>query len=91
MIASLLLLVLPFIILVAASPFGRREMQVHELREGVPAGFLQTGTPSLDTELTFRIALAQTDPDGLTTALYDVSTPSSANYGKHLSKSEVGY
>lgn len=36
-----------------------------------------------------RLALKQNNMDGLIEALYDVSTPSSAKYGQHLSKYEV--
>jgi hypothetical protein len=39
--------------------------------------------------LNLKIALTQSDLSGLEKALYDVSTPSSPNYGKHLSKEEV--
>ena len=89
MVASLLFVFSSFIALAAANPLSGRAMQVHESRASVPASFTKTGTPSPDTILTFRVALAQTDPDGLTDALYDVSTPSSANYGNHLTKEEV--
>ncbi|OBZ67228.1 Tripeptidyl-peptidase sed3 [Grifola frondosa] len=64
-------------------------LQLHESRVQVPTGFKLNGSPPADTLLNLRIALTQSDPAGLQSALYDVSTPSSANYGKHLSKSEV--
>lgn len=67
----------------------RRDLQVHESRADIPAGFTLTGPAPSDQVLTLRLALVQNDPAGLVDALYDVSTPSSANYGKHLSKEEV--
>ena len=89
MVAAFLLVISSLLTYVAGNPLGRRAMQVHESRSEIPDGFAKTGTPSPDTVINFRIALAQTDPDGLTDALYDVSTPSSANYGNHLTKEEV--
>lgn len=41
--------------------------------------------------LELRIALKQNNMDGLIDKLYDVSTPSSANWRKFLSKDEVSY
>ncbi|OJT04995.1 Tripeptidyl-peptidase SED4 [Trametes pubescens] len=64
-------------------------LQVHEARERIPAGFSLHGAASPDTVLDLRIALVQSDFAGLEERLYDVSTPSSTNYGKHLSKAEV--
>ncbi len=64
-------------------------LQLHEARKGVPAGFSLHGAASPDTVLNLRMALVQNDFPGLEERLYDVSTPSSANYGKHLSKAEV--
>ncbi|KAJ3488113.1 hypothetical protein NLI96_g3093 [Meripilus lineatus] len=88
MVPSILLLA-SLVTLVVANPLNRRAMQLHESRTAIPAGFAKSGTPAPDTVVKFRMALAQTDPDGLTDALYDVSTPSSANYGNHLTKEEV--
>ena len=88
MVSSILLLA-SLVTLVVANPLNRRAMQLHESRTAIPAGFAKSGTPAPDTVVKFRMALAQTDPDGLTDALYDVSTPSSANYGNHLTKEEV--
>ncbi|GJE88140.1 S53 family peptidase [Phanerochaete sordida] len=66
-----------------------RSMKVRESRQNVPAGFVRTGAAAPDTELKLRIALVQSDPEGLVDALYAVSTPGSASYGEHLSKEEV--
>lgn len=68
---------------------ARRDMQVHEARTHAPAGFSLTGAASPDTTLSLRLALVRSDDAGLIEALYDVSTPSSTNYGSHLSKDEV--
>lgn len=74
--------------LALAKPMGR-SLKVHESREGVPDGFSLQGSASPDTTLKLRIALVQSNFAELERQLYDVSTPSSVNYGKHLSKSEV--
>lgn len=64
-------------------------MKVLGRREAPPAGFTLTEPASPDTILKLRIALAQSNPTGLEDALYDVSTPSSSNYGQFLTKEEV--
>ncbi|KAH9913288.1 family S53 protease [Fomitopsis serialis] len=67
----------------------RRSMQTLESRSNPPSGYTQTGPADPDTVLTLRLALVQSDYDGLIDALYDVSTPSSAHYGEYLSKEEA--
>lgn len=74
--------------LVMGTPL-RRAMQVHEALQSTPSGYTLTGAASPDTVLSLRVALVQNNIDGLIEALYDVSTPSSSNYGKWLSKSDV--
>lgn len=64
-------------------------LQVHEARKGIPAGFSLHGAASPDMVLNLRMALVQSNFAGLEERLYDVSTPSSPKYGKHLSKTEV--
>ncbi|KAI0040752.1 hypothetical protein FA95DRAFT_825963, partial [Auriscalpium vulgare] len=81
-LASLLTLAL-------AKPHAARDLRLHERREHVPAGFASKGPAASDKVLRLRLALKQTDIKGLQDALYDVSTPSSPNYGQHLSKEEV--
>ena len=75
--------------LVLAKP-ARRDLQVHESRPSAPAGFSFSGAASPDTTLNLRLALVRNDEAGLIQSLYDVSTPSSPNYGQHLTKEEVG-
>ncbi|KAH9924392.1 peptidase S8/S53 domain-containing protein [Fomitopsis serialis] len=58
-------------------------------RDTAAPGFSLTGAAAPDTPLTLKIALTQSNPSGLEDALYDVSTPSSPNYGQHLSKAEA--
>lgn len=48
-----------------------------------------TGPAAPETVLTLRFALVQNNLTGLIDTLYDVSTPSSPNYGAYLSKEEV--
>ncbi|KAI0674156.1 subtilisin-like protein [Trametes maxima] len=62
---------------------------VHELRQSVPSGFTEVGPAAPEATITLRIALAQSDPDGIIDALYSVSDPESASYGQHLTKDEV--
>ncbi|KAH9913299.1 peptidase S8/S53 domain-containing protein [Fomitopsis serialis] len=64
-------------------------LQVHESRVDPPSGYTLTGPATPDTVLTLRLALAQGNSSGLVDALYDVSTPSSPNYGAYLSKEQV--
>ncbi|EKM54114.1 uncharacterized protein PHACADRAFT_257728 [Phanerochaete carnosa HHB-10118-sp] len=71
------------------NPLGRRAMTVHESRSEVPDGFAQQGPASPDTVLNLRIALTQSNPQGLTDALMEVSTPGNALYQQFLSKEEV--
>ena len=67
---------------------ARRAMVVHEAQV-LPEGFSSRGAASPETMLNLRIALAQSDPDGLIASLMDVSTPGNALYGQHLTKEEV--
>ena len=87
MILSLLLgLLLPC--LSSGTP-ARRNLQIHESRQNAPGGYTRAGPADPDTVLTFYLALAQSDYDGLVDALYDVSTPSSPHYGQYLTAEEV--
>ncbi|ETW78234.1 serine protease S53 [Heterobasidion irregulare TC 32-1] len=64
-------------------------MHVHERRDAPPSGFVNSGSASAEQTLTLRLALVQSDAQGLEGALYAVSTPGSPQYGQHLSKEEV--
>ncbi|KAJ2985446.1 hypothetical protein NUW54_g10149 [Trametes sanguinea] len=77
-----------FVAVCCATPLAL-SMQVHEAREDIPEGFIHSGSAPQDTVLNLQLALVQSDPAGLEKALMDVSTPSSALYGQHLSKEEV--
>ncbi|KAI0776517.1 family S53 protease [Trametes elegans] len=78
-----------FLPLAAATLAQPRALQVHEALADAPRGFTRTRTAAPDTTLPLRIALTPRNASGLEARLYDVSTPSSANYGKFLSKDEV--
>lgn len=67
----------------------KRSLRVHESRLTIPTGFSRVGPASSDTILSLRLGLISSGVDELIDTLYDVSTPSSASYGQHLSKSEV--
>jgi tripeptidyl-peptidase-1 len=71
-----------------ASAAGRK-LVLHESNELVPNGFVHNGPASPNTLLTLRVSLVSNDLPGLEKALYNVSTPDSAFYGRHLTKEEV--
>ena len=75
--------------IVTAGPMPRSDMVVRASKSVVPAGFEKLAAAPANQIIPLRIALVQNNIAGLEKALYDVSTPSSANYGKHLSKEEV--
>jgi hypothetical protein len=75
--------------LALGNPLARRAMQVHETRDEIPEGFVQQGPAAPDTVLNLRIALRQSDPQGLEDKLMAVSTPGNELYGQHLTKEEV--
>jgi tripeptidyl-peptidase-1 len=79
------LTVLPSFLLLALA----RDMRLHERRDGVPEGFTSKGPAPGNVTLRLRIALVPNDIEGLQTKLMDVSTPSSPQYGRWLSKEEV--
>ena len=64
-------------------------MHVHERRDAPPSGFVNSGSAPAEQALTLRLALVQSNAQGLEDALYAVSTPGSPQYGQHLSKEEV--
>ncbi|KAI0066334.1 subtilisin-like protein [Artomyces pyxidatus] len=72
-----------------STPHIARDLRLHESRDDVPDGFTHNGPAAGDTPLRLRLALKQNDIEGLQDVLMDVSTPTSANYGKHLSLEEV--
>jgi tripeptidyl-peptidase-1 len=64
-------------------------MVLQDSRSEVPLGFSRRGAAPSDQSLTLRIALASNNITGLEKVLLDISTPSSPNYGKYLTKDEV--
>ncbi|KAJ6581843.1 family S53 protease [Mycena capillaripes] len=74
--------------LAAATPSFNRRV-VKESRSTTPQGFASLGAAPSTQSIKLRIALASKDIPGLEKALLDVSTPSSSNYGNHLTKDEV--
>lgn len=66
-----------------------RSFTVHERRDAAPTGFTLSGAANTDQTLSLRIGLTQGNLTGLYDALYEVSDPTSAKYGQHLSKDEV--
>ncbi|EPT01819.1 hypothetical protein FOMPIDRAFT_1119585 [Fomitopsis schrenkii] len=64
-------------------------LRLHESRPTAPTGFSRVGSADAATVLNLRLGLVSSNVDKLIETLYDVSTPSSAKYGQHLSKSEA--
>ena len=87
MVASGLLLA--SLVSLALGKPSTRNLKLHETLQGAPNGFSLTGSADPDQTLKLRLALVQANVSELERKLYDVSMPSSLNYGKHLSKSEV--
>ncbi|KAJ7737890.1 family S53 protease [Mycena maculata] len=88
MIATPLLLT-AILAVVSANPLGRRTMVVHEKRNAVPSGFVQSGSVPASKEITLRIALTNTDITGLEKTMYEISDPANALYGQHLTPEQV--
>ncbi|KAJ7682849.1 family S53 protease [Mycena rosella] len=82
-------LFLASIFAVAAAGPAFQTFVVQESLSGAPAGFAKVAPAAASSSLNLRIALPSNDVAGLEKALLDVSTPSSSNYGNHLSKAEV--
>ncbi|KAA1477309.1 subtilisin-like protein [Dentipellis sp. KUC8613] len=87
--AKFSLFFLSLVTIACASPHVYRDLQVHESRSSVPSGFTKVSAAPEDQQITLRLGLVQSDFAGLEKALYAVSTPSSDQYGQHLSKEEV--
>ena len=62
---------------------------LREYRATAPCGFTEVGPAPQNKTLSLRLALTESDADGLIDALYSVSDPDSALYGQHLSKDAV--
>lgn len=86
--ASTFLILTGLFSLALAKPMAR-DMKVRESRESVPSGYVRRGAADADTKLNLRIALVQSNIEGLIEQLYAVSTPDSPTYGEHLTKEEV--
>ncbi|KAJ7490733.1 family S53 protease [Mycena latifolia] len=82
-------LFLASIISLAAAGPAFQTFVVQESLSGAPQGFAKVGPAASSSSINLRIALPSKDIAGLEKALLDVSTPSSSNYGNHLSKAEV--
>jgi hypothetical protein len=58
-------------------------------RDSAPPGFSLIGSPPADDVLTLRLALAQSNIQGLQDAVYDISTPGGSRYGQYLTQAQV--
>ncbi|KAJ7511084.1 family S53 protease [Mycena galericulata] len=77
------------LLIVSAKPMDRRAMAVHESRDAVPNGFVNSGPAPATKELTLHVALKPNNISGIETTLYAVSDPASALYGQYLTQDEV--
>lgn len=68
-----------------------RSLQLKESLASAPIGFTHAGPADDSHVLSLRLGLTTANVDALIDKLYDVSTPSSPNYGNHLSRAEVCY
>ena len=85
--AGLLFFLLPVVLgRPATTPL---ELVVRSERPSPPVGFSK-GAVLPEETIRLTIAMVQPNVSGLQNALLDVSNPSSANHGRHLSKDEVG-
>ena len=88
MFAAVLLL-LPVLPAALGRPaYGRRDLVVRGQLEAPPVGFVATDIPATGS-IKLTVAMHQNNIDGLHSAVLDISDPTSPNYRKHLSKSEV--
>jgi hypothetical protein len=73
------------------APFAgvRSKFVVLGRRDNTPPGFSLIGSPPADEVLTLRLALAQSNIQGLQDAVYDISTPGGPRYGQYLTQAEV--
>lgn len=58
-------------------------------RDTAPPGFSPVGSSPAGEVLTLRLALAQSNVQGLEDTVYDISTPGSPRYGQYLTQAEV--
>ncbi|KAF9222477.1 subtilisin-like protein [Gyrodon lividus] len=62
---------------------------VHERRSALPRGWVRARKPDPGATIPLRFALRQSNVDDIERYLYDVSHPSSPNYGRHWTAGEV--
>ncbi|KAJ7686232.1 Pro-kumamolisin, activation domain-containing protein [Mycena rosella] len=67
---------------------GTACVPVQDSVASVPQEFSRVGPAAVSASIKLRIAFSFKDMDGLETALLDVSTPTSPNYGKYLTTAE---
>ncbi|KAG9124088.1 hypothetical protein FRC07_012889 [Ceratobasidium sp. 392] len=83
---------LPFLALsslISASPLAGSEFTTRHVLHEVPTGWVAVNSAPADHMIEMRIGLKQVRIDELISALEQVSDPSHARYGMHLSKDEV--
>ena len=89
MVSTSVFISLISVLTLACAKPAPRNLVVLDSLKSVPSGFVKNGAAPAATTLNLRIALVPNNMPGLEKALYDVSTPSSALYGQHLTKAEV--
>lgn len=83
--------IIAYLVVIASSKhLGRSaSLRIRSSRLEAPKGFVSLSAAPADRIIPLRIALVQKNITGLERALYDVSTPGSTSYGRHLSKEQV--
>ncbi|KAF3491078.1 tripeptidyl-peptidase 1 [Arthroderma uncinatum] len=85
--------VLKFVCLLAtvavAKPTSWQVPKVVEHLDSTPEGWRKIGAADPSAIIDFWLAIERENPEDLYTAIYDVSTPGHARYGKHLNREEL--
>ncbi|KAJ7432130.1 family S53 protease [Mycena galericulata] len=76
-------------LLTVSTPVANQFRVLQDSLDSAPQGFVSVGETPGSRPLNLWLALTSKDAPGLESAIVDVSTPSSSNYGKHLTQDEV--
>ncbi|KAK2861245.1 Tripeptidyl-peptidase sed2 [Arthroderma sp. PD_2] len=87
------MLVLKFVYLLAtvavAKPTSWSSHKIVEHLESIPEGWSKVGAADPSAVIDFWLSIERETPEDLYKAIYDVSTPGHARYGKHLKRDEL--
>jgi tripeptidyl-peptidase-1 len=74
---------------VAAPAVNTKRHVIHEKRNGIPANWRRNAKLHPDSKLPMRIALTQSNLEKADEFLMDVSHPTSPNFGRHWTATQV--